>query len=117
MWEKHMYCTNCGVVIEERAAYCSQCGMTTGRGTERMAGGPDRRLTRSLYDSKIAGVCGGLAQYLAVDPTFVRLVWLVATVCFPPLVLGYFAAWIVVPKEAPQLVSPLQSGNSATAVG
>jgi phage shock protein PspC (stress-responsive transcriptional regulator) len=69
---------------------------------------PGRQLTRSIYDKKIAGVCGGLAQYLAVDSTFVRLIWLVATVCFPPLLLGYIAAWIIVPKEAPRLVSAFE---------
>jgi len=72
------------------------------------ASGPAPRLTRSIYDKKIAGICGGIAQYLAVDPTFVRLIWLVAIVCFPPL--GYIAAWIVVPKEAPWLASPFESG-------
>jgi phage shock protein PspC (stress-responsive transcriptional regulator) len=68
------------------------------------------RLTRSIYDAKIAGVCGGLAQYLAVDPTFVRLIWLVATVCLPLLLIGYIGAWIIVPKEAPRLASPVASG-------
>jgi phage shock protein PspC (stress-responsive transcriptional regulator) len=73
------------------------------------ASGPARRLTRSIYDKKIAGVCGGLAQYLGVDSTFMRLIWVVATVCLPPLVLAYIAAWIIVPKEAPQVASSFES--------
>lgn len=105
-----MYCTNCGVLVEERDVYCSQCGVATGRSPIRTSTGPERRLMRSMYDSKIAGVCGGLAHYMGVDPTLVRLMWLVCTVCFPPLVIGYIAAWIIVPKEAPQLISPLQDG-------
>jgi len=70
------------------------------------------RLTRSIYDKKIGGVCGGLARYLVADSTFVRLVWLIATICFPPLLLGYIAAWIILPKEAPRLLAPppLESG-------
>ena len=36
-----------------------------------------RRLYRSRTDRKIAGVCGGLAQYLNVDPTVVRIIFLV----------------------------------------
>jgi phage shock protein C len=105
-----MYCTNCGVVLEGSDAYCSQCGTPTGRLPTTSASRPAPRLTRSIYDVKIAGVCGGLAQYLALDPTFVRLLWLVATVCFPPLLLGYLGAWILVPKEAPRLAPPLESG-------
>ena len=55
-------------------------------------------MTRSIYDKKIAGVCGGLAEYLAVDPTLIRLIWLVALVCFPPVLLGYTAAGIIMTK-------------------
>jgi phage shock protein C len=103
----NVYCTNCGDVLEGSVAYCSQCGTPTGRLPITSAIRAAPRLTRSLDDAKMAGVCGGLAQYLAVDPTFVRLIWLVATLCFPPLLLGYIGAWILVPKEAPRLTSPL----------
>src|SRR4051794_29425954 len=104
-----MYCTNCGVVTGERDVYCPQCGTPTGR-RPAMSASVSARLTRSIYDKQIAGICGGLAQYLNVDPTLVRLIWLVAMVCFPPLLLGYIAAWIIVPREAPRLVSPVQTG-------
>ena len=105
-----MYCTQCGVVLEGSDSYCSQCGTPTGRASSMSGNHPVPRLTRSIYDVKIAGICGGLAQYLAVDPTFVRLIWLVATVCFPPLLVGYLGAWIILPKEPPRLASPLESG-------
>jgi len=71
---------------------------------------PNQRLTLSIYDKKIAGLCGGMAQYLSVDSTLVRLIWLVCAICFPPLVLGYIAAWIIVPREAPRLVAPINTG-------
>jgi phage shock protein C len=105
-----MYCTKCGVKQEESAAYCSQCGTPTGVRPAMSSDTAPPRLTRSLYDSKIAGVCGGLAQYLAVDSTLVRLVWLVGIVCFPPVLLGYIAAWIVMPMEAPRLSPSFGSG-------
>lgn len=61
-----------------------------------------KRLYRSTTDKKIAGVCGGLGEYLAVDPTVLRLI--VAIVCIAtgifPGVIGYIIAWVVVP-EAP----------------
>ena len=60
-----------------------------------------RRLQRSATDVKIAGVCGGLAEYMNVDPTAVRLLWVILTVLPGAFVGGflvYIAAWIVMPK-------------------
>lgn len=58
-----------------------------------------KRLYRSRDDRKIAGVCGGLARYLGVDPTVVRLIAL-ATILLPgPSVIAYLIAWIVIPEE------------------
>src|SRR3954451_7526016 len=105
-----MYCTNCGFVMEGSDTYCSQCGTPTGRVSIPSASRDASRLTRSIYDTKIAGICGGIAQYLAVDSTFVPLICFVASFCFPPLLLGYIGAWIIVPKEAPRLASPVESG-------
>ena len=58
---------------------------------------------RSSVDHKIAGVCGGIAEYLEVDSTIVRLVWVIMAVLpvpIVPAVVAYFVAWIVMP-EAP----------------
>src|ERR1700694_1179962 len=68
------------------------------------------RLTRSVVDRKIAGVCGGLAEYLDVDSTVVRLVWAVLTVVPGAIVLGvgaYVAAWVIIPSQvaAPQVAA------------
>jgi phage shock protein C len=66
-----------------------------------------KRLYRSSTDKKIAGVCGGLGEYLAVDPTVLRLI--VAIVCIAtgifPGVIGYIIAWVVIP-EAPASLTP-----------
>lgn len=60
-----------------------------------------KRLTRSRKDKIVAGVCGGIANYLIVDPTIVRLVFALATfftVVFPGILI-YLIMWIVVPKD------------------
>ncbi len=60
-----------------------------------------KKLHRSRTDRKIAGVCGGLGEYLDVDPTIVRLLAIVfgiATGIFPFLI-GYIIAWFVVPER------------------
>ena len=60
-----------------------------------------KRLTRSRNDRLLAGICGGFANYLEVDPTIVRLVFVLATfftVVFPGILI-YLIMWIIVPKE------------------
>ena len=61
-----------------------------------------KRLYRSRIDKKIAGVCGGIGEYLYVDPTVVRLVAVIAglATAIIPFLVGYVIAWIIVP-EAP----------------
>lgn len=59
------------------------------------------RLMRSRHDAIIAGVAGGIAKYLGVDSTIVRLV-LVALIFTGVGVLLYPALWIIMPLEAPQ---------------
>lgn len=60
-----------------------------------------KRYYRSRDDRKVAGVCGGLGKLWNVDPTLVRLGFLVLLVAtgFVPLLIGYVAAWIVAPEE------------------
>jgi phage shock protein PspC (stress-responsive transcriptional regulator) len=58
-----------------------------------------KRLTRSETDRKIAGVCGGLAEYFDLDPTLVRVGAVVAALMGWG-VLAYIVIWIVVPKAS-----------------
>jgi phage shock protein C len=67
-----------------------------------VAGAGARRLTRSLTDRKLAGVCGGIAEYLAVDSTAVRVAWIVLTVVPGAVVLGlvaYVVGWFIMPTS------------------
>lgn len=59
-----------------------------------------KRLTLSETDKKLAGVCGGIAEYFEVDPTLVRIAYALLTLCTSgfPGVLLYFIMWFVVPK-------------------
>jgi phage shock protein C len=61
------------------------------------------RLLRSRTDKKLFGVCGGIAEYLNLDATLVRVAFVVATLMsFGPLVLAYLALAFVIPKEPPR---------------
>src|SRR5512135_448194 len=59
----------------------------------------DQRLYRSSTDRMIAGVCGGLGKYFSVDPTIVRLVFLLLLILGGSGFLLYLILWIVVPDE------------------
>jgi phage shock protein C len=58
-----------------------------------------KRLYRSRTDKKIAGICGGLAQYFDIDPVIVRLCWLLFVLLGGSGIILYIIAWIVIPLE------------------
>lgn len=60
----------------------------------------DKKLYLSLTDRKISGVCGGIADYIGMDSTIIRLLWTVVTLftgVLPGVVL-YIIAIVVMPK-------------------
>ena len=60
----------------------------------------DKKLTRSLSDRMFAGVCAGLAEYLGMDPTVIRLIFVLLTfVSGPGILLAYLIMMIIVPEE------------------
>ena len=59
------------------------------------------RIHRSTKDRKLAGVCGGIAEWLGIDPTVVRLVWLLMTFGWGMGIMSYIACVIALPEEAP----------------
>lgn len=76
----------------------------------RMATG--KRLTRSLADRKLAGVCGGLAEYLGVDSTVVRLAWVILSIYPGAIVCGllaYAIAWFIIPAAPAPTLQPSPS--------
>ena len=57
------------------------------------------RLHKSLKDKKVAGVCGGIAEYLGVDPTIVRLAFALMVVGWGSGLLAYIVCALVLPEE------------------
>ncbi len=60
----------------------------------------EKRLTRSNSQKMIAGVCGGIAEYLGWDVTIVRLLWIVLTLAGGSGILIYLILWLVMPQAA-----------------
>lgn len=59
----------------------------------------NKRLTRSESNKMIGGVCAGLANYLNIDPTIVRLIFVALVVLYGQGLLLYLILWIVMPEE------------------
>lgn len=58
-------------------------------------------LTRSVKDRMIAGVCAGLAEYMGMDPTVVRLIFvLLFFVTGPGVLLAYLIMALIVPNDS-----------------
>lgn len=82
------------------------------RGSADQATRPTRRLTRSRDDRWVAGVAGGIAEYLAVDPLLVRLVFVLLAVASGGVALAfYLVAIVVVPENAMRVGEARRRGN------
>ncbi len=70
------------------------------------------RLYRSENDKKIAGVCGGIAEYFGIDSTIIRLLWLISIAVYGTGLLIYIAAAIIMPRKGDINAGLGSNGNS-----
>ncbi|HTR46916.1 MAG TPA: PspC domain-containing protein [Verrucomicrobiae bacterium] len=115
-----MICGNCRRDIAENSNFCYLCGAPQHAAPASAPSVGGKRLMRSVVDCKIAGVCGGIAEYLEIDSTLVRLIWVLLILMPVPLVpafVGYFVAWLVMPQAPypmPQAAPPATAPHSTT---
>lgn len=95
-----MFCTSCGVSLGEQGSnFCPGCGKST-RGEQQGQYQTARKiLQRPRQGRRIAGVCLGIANYLDVDVTLIRILALIAFFCYGVGFLSYIIAIFVMPKE------------------
>jgi phage shock protein C len=74
-----------------------------------------RKLYRSRKDKMLGGVAGGLAEYFDVDPTIVRIIFVVTLFLGGGGLIAYIIMWIVVPEEPFVIVPPDTSAGQAAA--
>ena len=106
-----MLCPKCQKEVVEGSKFCYNCGAQLTGQAAPSAGGyaaPAKRLMRSSRDKKVGGVCAGLADYFDLDPTLVRIVWLLAVFCAGTGLLLYIILWIALPlaPATPALAVP-----------
>lgn len=73
--------------------------------------GYDKRLYRS-NNRMLGGVCGGIAEYLGIDPSLVRIGWVILTLAAGMGILIYLLAWIIIPPQPPA-APPVTDGQAA----
>ena len=59
----------------------------------------NKRLFKSRNERKIFGVCGGIAEYFNIDPTVVRVAWVIAALIFGSGILAYIIAALIMPEQ------------------
>jgi phage shock protein C len=58
-----------------------------------------KKLYRSKENKLIGGVCGGLGEYFDVDPTIIRLLWVIVILMGGSGILIYLVLWVVIPEK------------------
>ena len=58
-----------------------------------------KRLYKSRKDKKLDGICGGIAEYFDIDPTLVRLAWILFTALGGSGIVAYIVCAIVIPEK------------------
>ena len=101
-----------GAIIGGIIAYAAAWLLLPASAVPPLPAAAGRRLVRPFAGRKIGGVCAGLAQYLAVDTTVVRLTWVILSIYPGAVICGvavYAAAWFIIPSEAGGRLDPVSS--------
>ena len=85
-------CPYCAEEVRAEARRCSHCGSW-------IEPNPLRHEWYRSPDGKIAGACAGLAEEFRISVTLVRLLFVLAALCWGSGLLVYVALWIVMPKR------------------
>jgi phage shock protein C len=107
-------CQNCQKDIVNGSNFCYNCGAKqSGGGVPAYTPAPSGRhkLMRSSADRKIGGVCAGLADFLDLDATIIRVVWLLAVLCAGTGLFVYLVLWIVLPVAPAGVMTASAAAN------
>ncbi len=93
-------CVRCGKavcaedsVIIDGKLYCKECSKTIG------STGPSKKLYKSRRNKILCGICGGLADYFGIDPTIIRVIWILFCLAGGSGVIAYIILCLVMPEE------------------
>ena len=63
----------------------------------------NKKLYRSRTDRKIAGVCGGLAEFIGIDPTIIRVIWALVSLSGAGLI-AYLICALIIPEKPSDII-------------
>ena len=64
-----------------------------------------KKLYRSKSERKLAGVCSGLAEYLNIDPTIIRVIWAITSLFALVGIIAYVVCAVIIPEEPEDYVT------------
>ncbi len=87
--------------------YCKKCEKnhkkTSKIGKKHLKYSKKKKKSKKLYRSRtnktIAGICGGMGEYFDMDPTLIRIIWILFLLLGGSGLLLYLILWILIPKE------------------
>ena len=60
----------------------------------------NKRLYKSNYNKMVCGVCGGIGNYFTLDPTLIRILWVIFTIASVGTgIVAYIIAAVIIPEE------------------
>ena len=59
----------------------------------------EKKIFRSNSNKKLAGVCGGIGEYFGIDPTLIRLAWVLMSLFVGAGLIAYIIAAIIIPQN------------------
>ena len=114
-----MFCTVCGHQLTETDKFCPQCGEQTDKTVPPATAqsSSNKKLVRPMHKKSIGGVCAGFADYLDVDLTLMRIVWLCAAIFTGGIgFVAYLVCWMIMPKDyGPPVGEPAPAASQTTA--
>ena len=94
-----MFCTGCGIQMQDADRFCGGCGKPAGTPAGSWATpAAGKRLVRDMSNKMIGGVCSGFAEYLGLDVTLMRLIW-IGLAFWGVGILLYPIAWMIMPRN------------------
>jgi phage shock protein PspC (stress-responsive transcriptional regulator) len=94
-----MYCTHCGTELHATDRFCAQCGKPAQAASAYEPPANRPPFARFIAQQKIGGVCAGLARYLNLDVTLVRVLFVLGAFAWFSTVLAYLVLWAVMSRD------------------
>lgn len=60
----------------------------------------DRRLYKNDQNKFVSGVCSGMAEYIGIDPSVMRVIWILLSIAVPLALVAYIVCAMILPEKS-----------------